>query len=182
MTDAAARPDVSHRTLLAVATARGYDCRALSTLPRASAPTLRESDAPPDWHAPDRRAVFDGVDPRRHEALLVVPLAGPVERYCTLPLDLSGFRAGEGGASSRGDDAGDGTRPRALLVEVDSDADATEFRRLWEGARAVAAVVAETAAPAATLPEPATLLEGAVERLTHERAVIRQRRGPRPPP
>ena len=174
---------MSHRTLLAVATARGYDCRELSTLPRTSAPALRERDAPPDWNAPDRRAVFDGVDPRRHDALVVVPLAGPVERYCTLPLDLRGFRAGGGGETPPADDtACDSVGPRALLVEVDSDAEATEFRRLWEGARAVAAIVEETATPAAPHSDPASLLVGAMDRLTHERAVIRQRRGPRAPP
>lgn len=167
---------MSHRTLLAVATARGYDCRELSSLPRTPPPDLRRFDDPPDWTAPDRRAAFDGVDARRHEALVLVPLAGPIERYCTLPLDLSGFRAV--GDPPAGEDP---SRPRALLVEVGSDAEATEFRRLWEGARAVAAIVDETATPPPPLSDPASLLVGAMDRLTHERAVIHQRRGPRPP-
>ncbi len=167
MAGGGASPGVSHRTLLAVAAPDGgYDCHEWPSVPRASAPRLRRLDATPDRGVPDRRAAFEAVDPYRHDALVVVPRAGPVERYCCLPLDVGGFR------DPPVDDPPDATG--AVLVAVASDAAASTVRRYWDGARAVVAVLVEATDGRPPPMPPERLLVAAVERLTGDRAVVRQ--------
>lgn len=159
---------MSHRTLLALAApGGGYDCFETATVPTAAPFDRRRLDRRPDHRCEDRLAVYETVAASRHEALLVVTPTGPVRRYCVLSLTLDGFRQGPPNHS--------GTSHRVVLVEVDDDATETEFRRLWDGARAVVGVLVDDGRCPRGAATP--ILLRALDRLTYERSVV----GPIPP-
>jgi hypothetical protein len=169
LTHRAARFGVSHRTLLAVSVLDGgYDCYEWPDPPRASAAALRRIDPPPDRTTPNLPSVYGAVSFRRHERLVVVPETGPTVRYCALSLSLDGFcsesaLADRSARAARGDD-------RGYLIAVEDDETAVEFRRLWDGARAVAAVLVEEHGR----PRPAAerILGAALDRLAYDRTVV----------
>jgi len=152
---------VSHRTLLAVATDGGYDCREVGRVPASAAVARRLLAASSDalGRLPTLTAVCDAVNWARHETLVVVPLEGSLRRYCALPGSLGPFR------SPPRFDGPDG----GALVAVAAD-ESAEFRRLWDGARALAAVAVDEGLLSSARVR--RLLAAALARLTHERDVI----------
>jgi len=153
---------VSHRTLLAVAGADGYDCREVRRVPANAAVARRllaDSTAGPG-RLPNAAAVLDALEYDRHETLALVSPDGSLRRYCVLPGALGTFRS-----PPRFDGAGGGA-----LVAVADDREDAEFRRLWDGARALAAVAVDEDRVSAAAA--GRLLGRALDRLTHERAVI----------
>lgn len=160
---------MAHRTLLAVSVLDGgYDCYEWPAPPAAAAPALRRIDPPPDRTAPDLPSVYEAVSPRRHDWLVVVPESGPTVRYCTLSLSLDGFLSASTLADRSAPSAGG--RDRGYLVAVEDDATAVEFRRLWDGARAVAAVLVEREGRSRAATD--RLLGAALDRLAYDRAVV----------
>lgn len=162
MSEAEASAGVSHRTLLAVARDDGYDCREVRRVPASAAVARRllaDSSGGPG-RLPTLTAVYDAVDWGRHETLVVVSSEGSLRRYCVLQGSLGTLRSP---ARFEGPDGG------ALVAVADEEEDA-EFRRLWEGARALAAVAVDEGLIG---PEAVPgLLAGALARLTHERPAI----------
>jgi hypothetical protein len=151
---------VSHRTLVAVAAEEGYEYRTVRRVPDDAADARRAVAAGPAERAPDLTAVVDAVRFDRHEALVVVSADGPARRYCVLPSSCGPLR------DPPRSDPPDG----GLLVAVVGDREAAEYRRMWEGARAVAAVALDDGwlSPAAARH----LLARALARLTGDREVV----------
>lgn len=167
MCEAGTSVGVSHRTLLAVARGGGYDCREVRRVPESAAAARRllaECSTGPGRLA-SVAAVIDAVDYGRHETLVWVASEGPLRQYCVLPGTLAGFRSSPERASPE----------RGALVAVADDREDAEFRRLWDGARALAAVAVDEGRLSG--PTARRLLARALDRLTHQRAVV-DRLGP----
>lgn len=167
MWEAGATVGVSHRTLLAVAAADGYDCREVRRVPGSAAAARRllaECSTGPG-RLPTVAAVLDAVDYGRHETLIVVASERAPRRYSVLPGALAGFRSSPEPASPDG----------GALVAVADDREDAEFRRLWDGARCLAAVAVDEGWLSSAAAR--RLLAHALERLTHDRAVV-DRLGP----